>query len=271
MKNMCKNLLLLIMAVTMFAMSTDVAFAKETIKIGTVGTSSPLVEHFKEVMEEKGEYKVEVISFDGNHLPAVALSEGEIDGVIANHKVWLETFNQENNAKLEMVEPFIAYGPQALYSEKHEKIEDIPEEAVIAIAGDPANMERSLILLEDIGLVTLGEKKGEFYNLGDIQENTKKIEILETEITATVRNIKDVDVIITPPMMLQQNDMDFENYLAVEPSESAQNFAIGLIVNTEDEENSEWLDAGKEVVGSKEYMDKVKETYGGAYFYDFNE
>lgn len=271
MKKNIKNIVASLLSVFFLANSLLAVSAKEVVKIGSVSTAVPMVEILKEVMKDNENVEIEVVTFDGNHLPAVALSQKEINGVIANQKVWMETFNKENNAKLVMEKPYVAYSTHSLFSNKYKTLEEFPEKAKIAIAGDPSNMERSLLVLQECGLIKLGEKKGEFYNLGDITENPKKIEIIETEITATVRNIDEVDGIITSPMMLQQNGLDHEKVIAAEPKESAQKYAVGLIVNSEAEDNDKWMEEVKKALGSEEYKTKVKEKYGTAYNYDFKE
>ena len=144
----------------------------ETIKIGCMSITEPIVNFLAEGLEEEG-YKIEPVVFDGNHLPATALKEGSIDGVILNHKVWLDTFNKENGSELVMPEPYMYYFRNAMYSAKYDSLEEIPVGATIAVPGDPANLDRSLRILEELGFLKLGEKTGEFYSRVDIEDNIK--------------------------------------------------------------------------------------------------
>lgn len=252
------------MLIVLNVLSLGVFAQEDVITIGTLALSEPMVTPLVEELNNRG-YNTEIVVFDGNHLPAVALGEDEIEAVIGNHSVWLETFNQENDTNLVMVEPYIANSPLAFYSSKHDSIEDIPENATIAIPGDPSNMERSLIFLEELGLITLGEKMGEFHNLLSIEENPKNITIVETEITNTVTSLEDADAITSPPMNLRSNNMDYENYLALD--ELTLEYAIGLIIRDGDQEE-EWVKVAQEILATDEYRAAFKEAFGESYYTD---
>ena len=58
-------------------------------------------------------------------------------------------------------------------------------------------MSRSLIILKEAGLITLGEKTDIFYTVLDIKDNPLNLSLIETEITQTARSIRDVDAIIS--------------------------------------------------------------------------
>ncbi len=102
--------------------------AKKDLKIGCLAYSEPIIQWVKEGLAPLG-YKVEVVLFDANQLPATALKDGSIDGIIANHKPWIDTFSKQNNARLEMAKPYLFYSFFALYSTRHKKLEEIPQDA----------------------------------------------------------------------------------------------------------------------------------------------
>lgn len=213
------------------------ASAAQKLRIGCLGgTSVEMIELIKKGVADKG-YDIEVVAFSENQLPATALAEGEIEGFINNQLIWLNAFNKRKNTDLRMLKPYIYYPGYAAYSMKHKAVGDIPVNAKIAIPGDPSNMERCLLIMQAMGLIKLDKKVGEFYSLLDIKENPKNVKILETEITATVRNIKDVDVVICTSNSLREAGYDPRNYLFEDPS--AKNFPISLVVNPKDV-NSAW-------------------------------
>lgn len=233
----------------------------ETIKIGCMPITESIVTFLAEGLEKEG-YKIEPVVFDGNHLPATALKEGSIDGVILNHKVWLDTFNKENASELVMPEPYMYYFRNAMYSSKYDSLEEIPSGATIAVPGDPSNLDRSLRILEDIGFLKLGEKTGEFYSRVDIEDNLKDIKILETEITATARSMKDVDAIIAGANLLREAGYDHTTYLYDDPLN--KDFPLGLIVGKEDE-NADWVKAILEEQEKDEFRDKFNKRYDFTY------
>lgn len=229
-----------------------------TVKIGTMSIREPIVQWLGEELEKEG-YKVEPVLYDGNHLPATALSEGSVDGVILNHKPWMETFNRENETNLIMVEPYIYYGVNALWSAKYDKIEDIPSEAKIAVPGDPTNLDRSLRLLQAADFITLKDKpNGDFYNLLDIKENKKNIEIIETEINATIRSIDDVDALVAYASDIKNANLDHKKYLFEDPAN--KDFPSGLIVREEDKDH-EWVKKASEAFKSESFREKFNRYY----------
>lgn len=234
---------------------------KKEIKIGCMAITEPMIKFLGEGLEKEG-YKIEPVVFDGNHLPATALKDGNVDGVILNHLPWLETFNKENNADLVMPEPYKYYSRNAVYSLKHDKLEDIPNGATIAVPGDPANLDRSLRILDELGFIKLGEKTDNFYTLVDIEENTKDIKILETEITATIRSIEDVDAIISGANSVREAGYDHNKFLYEDPTN--KDYPLGLIVGSEDE-NEDWVKAILEYQQTDEYKEKFDERYDQTY------
>lgn len=241
--------------------SKDKVEQKKKFIVGCMALNEPAVQIMKELLEPEG-YELDITVFDGNHLPAVALKEGNIDSLILNHLPWINTFNQENNTNLTMVEPYIYHSYFAVYSSKYKNIDEIPQDGQITIAGDPTNMDRSLRVLRDAGIITLDEKTGNFYSLLDIKDNPKNIKLIETETTATVRSIEDVDAIITFSSTMKMAGFDPKTYL-YEDKTSTQ-FPTGLVVQPENVD-AEWVNALIEVVQTDEFKDKFNEFYGGAY------
>lgn len=234
---------------------------KKTIKIGCMQITEPIIEYLAEGLEKDG-YTVEPVVFDGNHLPATALKDGSVDGVILNHLVWLNIFNQENDCNLVMPEPYMYYFRNAMYSSKYEKVEDIPDGATIAVPGDPANLDRSLKILEELNFIKLGEKTGELYNKADIENNIKNIEILETEITATTRSINDVDAIISGANSVKDAGHDHTKYLYDDPTN--KDYPLGIIVRDEDSD-LDWVKKVLEYQQSEEFKTKFNDRYDYTY------
>lgn len=231
----------------------------KVIKLGTLSTIEPFITALKDELVAKG-YKAEVVMFDANNMPAIATKDGDINGYIHNHLPWIETFNKENNSKLEMVEPYLFYYRTALYSAKHKSIEELPNGAIIAIPNDPTNIEKSLLMLQDLGLLTLGEKTENFYTILDIKENLKNIKILETEITTTARSINDADAVICPATRIKAAGIDPNSFLAEDPT--TVNFPVGLTVDASSLEE-QWVKDAMEILASEKMKTKFDEIFGG--------
>jgi D-methionine transport system substrate-binding protein len=231
----------------------------KVIKLGTLSTIEPFTTALKDELVAKG-YKAEVVMFDANNMPATATKDGDIDGFIHNHLPWIQAFNKENNSKLVMVKPYLFYYRTALYSAKHKSIEEFPNGAQIAIPNDPTNIENSLLMLQNLGLLTLGSKTENFYTVLDIKENPKNIKILETEITTTARSVNDADAVICPATRIKAAGIDPNSFLAEDPN--AVNFPVGLTIDASSL-NEQWVKDAMEILASDKMKAKFKEIFGG--------
>lgn len=233
----------------------------DVITIGCMALNVEAVEEIKTLMERDG-YKIEVKVFDGNNLPAMALSANEIDGLILNHKPWIDTFNKANNSDLVLVDGFKYASLNGLYSSKHNSIEQIPSNATITISNDPSNMDRGLRFLDKLGLIKLGEKSGEFYGVLDIIDNPKNIKFLEVETTSTAGSYKDADATITFSSVMKNAGYDANSYI-VEDGEYID-FPTGLVVNRGNE-NNQWVKDLVKVTQTEEYKNRFDEIFQGAF------
>ena len=236
----------------------------ETIKIGCMTSSQPIVEIMKDGLAESG-YNIEIALYDDNNMPCTALKEGDINGVILNHKVWMEKFISENGSNLVMAEPYIYYSPMRLYSVKYDKAEDFPDGATIAVPSDPANLDRSLRILEKVGLIKLDPAaEGEFNTKLNIAENPKNIELIEAEITTAANSINDADAVISPAQYIgDEGTLDIDDYIYDDP-ESAEKYPLGLIVSADDAD-SDWVKAAVDYMQTDEAKKAFDDRYHGAY------
>ena len=81
-----------------------------------------------------------------------------------------------------------------LYSLKHKSFDAIPVGGTVAIANDPVNQGRGLLLLQKAGLIKLKDGVGFLGTLDDITENPKKLKFTEVEGPQLVRITGDVDL-----------------------------------------------------------------------------
>lgn len=261
-----KNLMLMLLLALFLAVCacSDSAGTKEDkhLKLGCLAYSEPMLQWIKESLEPQG-YTVDIVMFDANQLPATALKDGSIGGIIANHRPWILTFNRENNCHLEMVKPYYFHSFFAIYSTKYGTLEELPQNAKIAVPGDPTNMSRSLIILREAGLITLKEKTDLFYTILDIDENPKNISIVETEITQTARSINDVDAIISTAYFVSEVAKIDPNVFLFEDPQN-KDYALGLIVRSEDLE-SEWAKEAMKNLRSETYRKKFNDHFKGKY------
>ncbi len=168
------------------------------IKIGvTPGAYADSVATAAEEAKAQG-LDVEVVEFSDWTTPNIALSAGDIDVNYFQHKPFLD------NAVAERGYEFTDVGTGTLaniglYSLKHESFDQIPQDGTVAIANDPVNQGRGLLLLEKAGLITLKDGVGFKGTLDDIEENPKNLSFTEVEGPQLVRVTGDVDLALGYP------------------------------------------------------------------------
>ncbi|MFH0782269.1 MAG: MetQ/NlpA family ABC transporter substrate-binding protein [Pseudomonadota bacterium] len=256
------SLLISIVLVVIFALPSGghTQTSGKAIKLGTLSTLQPFMAVLKDELVKKG-YDIELVLFDANNMPAIATKDGDIDGFIHNHLPWIETFNNEKKSNLEMLMPYFFYYRMALYSKKYNSLEELPDGAVIAIPNDPANLQNTLLFLQRLGLLTLGEKIDNFYTILDIKENPKKIKLKETEISTTARSITDADAVVCPAVRVMAAGIDPKSFLAED--ETTKKFPVGLTIDSKNAKEA-WVKDTMEILKSDAVKTSFNDRYKGA-------
>ncbi len=252
------TILLLLLLVGCNKTSNDV---EKNIKIGCMRITEEIIDIIIPEMESKG-FKVEKVVFDGaSNIAATALNDESIDGFIVNHLQWVEVFNEKNKTNLQLVKPYIYYFKNGVYSSKYDSIDKLPNGAIVAIPGDTNNMDRSLRLLEKMNLIKIDKNK-ELCNISDIIENPKNIELIETEITATVKSLYDVDMIISGANAMRLAGEDFTKSLFDDPID--KEYPISLTVR-EDSLEEDWVKELMNVTKKEAFIKKFNDHYKGTF------
>ena len=233
---------------------------KTVIKLGSSGINTNMIDIISELMPEN--YDVQLVTFDSNAGGAETCASGDIDGFIYNHEPWLKQYNKDNGTDYVVVDK-LYYGRSALYSNKYDKLEDLPDGCSIAICNDSVNMENNLLFLEELGLIKMGEKDSEdsFLTTIDVIENPKNIKFVEVEISYAVGSLDEVDAAIVSSTNVLEAGLDPEKFLA--ENVSKKNYPIGLTVVKENEK-TQWVADVLEVLHSEEFKKRFNEIYKGS-------
>lgn len=236
------------------------------IKLATIPNIEPRLQIAKEILKEIN-VDVEIVVFDGNSMPATALKDGDVDGILVNHRKWMDTFNEANGSNLVMVEPYYYYSPIRMYSKKWKSIDEIPNGAVIGVSNDPSNLEIALNMLQKAGFITLGKKTGDFYTEADIVENPKNIKLVMSETINVATSIDDVDAVISFAFyVIRAGGVAAKDFLA-ENETDKEECPVGFIVNDGDQ-NAEWVKYLAENIVKDKWTDKADEDFPeGSYPY----
>ncbi len=141
------------------ASNTDNTVSEEDKKV-TVGVcAGPYGDMFADAiqpsLEELG-YEVEIIEISDIVTPNTAVDEGEITLNVFQHSIYLNNFNEEHGTHLTYVTEIPTAG-MGIFSDKYDKIEDLPKGATIAIPNDVTNTARALRVLAQTGQIELDQ------------------------------------------------------------------------------------------------------------------
>lgn len=207
------------------------------IKLGVIaGAESQVAEVAKKVAKEKYNLDVELVTFTDYVTPNAALDDGSIDINAFQHKPYLDAQIADRGYKLAIAGNTFVY-PIAGYSKTIKSVDEVKESDRIAVPNDPTNLGRSLLLLQQQGLITLKDGAGLKATVGDIVKNPKNLEIVELDAAQLPRSLDDVTIAIINNTFASQLDLSPDkDGIFVEDKESPY---VNLIVAREDNVNSE--------------------------------
>ncbi|AMC00040.1 methionine ABC transporter substrate-binding protein [Aerococcus urinaehominis] len=202
MNKMKKKLLALFLAVTFVLAACGSSGSSEatTVRLGVVGEKNDQWEYIQKELADKENINLELVKFTDYRAPIVALEDGSID----LHSALTEIFMEEVNKESGYTNTTIAYttlNPMGVFSEKITSLDQLADNAKVAVPDDVSNESRALLLLQTAGLIKLDPAKGLLPTINDITENPKNLQFTSMAANQTARSLNDVDI------ALVNNDM----------------------------------------------------------------
>lgn len=235
--------------------------AADDIKVGvSVGEHAEIMEKVAEIAKDKG-LNIEVIEFTDYVMPNQALNDGDLDANSFQHQPYLDNQLRDRGYDLVTVAKTITT-PMGAYSSRLETLDDLPDGAKIAIPNDPTNGGRALLLLQEKGLITLGEDVGLTPSPLDVTGNDRKLEFLELDAAQLPRALADVDIAIINTNYALEADLDPQkDAIAMESAESP--YANIIVVRSADE-NAPWVAEFVKAYQDPAIKSFIEEHYHGA-------
>ncbi|MGL5742333.1 MAG: MetQ/NlpA family ABC transporter substrate-binding protein [Legionella sp.] len=169
--------------------------SSNTLVIGTIaGPETELVKTAQEVAKDKYGLDIKMVTFNDYNLPNEALEYGSLDANVYQHLPYLNAAIKAHGYNLEAIGRTFVY-PMGIYSKKHTSLQQLPENAVIALPNDPSNEMRALQLLEKAQLITLKSTE-ENTGLKDIASNQRHLQFKEMNAAQLPRVLPDVDAAV---------------------------------------------------------------------------
>lgn len=215
---------------------------KTVIKIGTTATNEQVTEAIRDALKEQG-YEMEVVMFQDPIQPNTALDAGDVDAIFMEHEAYMQTFVDDSGYNLKFMQPPIIFGPFCCYSSKWTSMDELPDGAQVAICSDASNKDRTLILLQNAGLIKLADapQYGDYYVAEDIVENPKNIEFIEAEEPNVPTTLADVDMIVAYNPTMYAGNYDTSGLLYTEEyTDALSDLAQGVAINAKDADQ-QWV------------------------------
>ena len=236
-----------------------------TLKIGaTPAPHQEILEQVVDVLAEQG-ITLEIVPYNDYILPNTAVEEGEIDANFFQHITYMDNFNAERDTHL-VNAGSIHYEPMGIYAGKSDSLDNVPDGAVIAVPNDTTNEGRALLLLQDLGLLTLKEDAGLEATPNDIASNPKNLQFKELEAAMLPQTIDEVDFsVINSNYALDAGLDPTKDALASEDAQSdAAQAYTNIIAVKEGRENDEAIKALVAALQSDEIKTFIETTYKGS-------
>ena len=248
------------------APATEPSGELETIVVGA--TAVPHAEILEAVREELAAlgYELEVEIFNDYILPNTTLADGSLDANYFQHGPYLENFNAERGTDL-VNAAAIHYEPMGVYPGAKSTLDELAEGDTIAIPNDGSNETRALLILQELGYITLteGVNASSVATVLDIVDNPLNLEILEMNAENIPHSLPDVAFGIINGNYALQAGLTGNDALASEDAESdaAQTYA-NIVACRAGEEDSAKIQALVQALTSETCREFIESSYDGA-------
>lgn len=246
------------------ATTAEEAGEDDVIVVGSQASDAQIWEFIaqSDAAEEAG-LTIEVEEIDGGPQLNAATVDGSVDVNAFQSWAYLQSFNEESGADLTAIATTYLE-PMGIYSEKHTSLQELPEGAVVAIADNPSNASRGLLLLQAAGLITLPEDFDALGTTSDILENPKNLQFVEIDDTTGPRVLADVDIALISNTVALEGGLNVleDSLFYEEVGEDTKNNINILVTQSENAEDPELQKLG-DLYHSEEVQEYIKEQFGG--------
>ncbi|MFC3285114.1 MetQ/NlpA family ABC transporter substrate-binding protein [Litchfieldella rifensis] len=232
-----------------------------SIKVGTVaGPETEVMEVAARIAKEEHDLDVEIVEFTDYVSPNAALADGSLDANAYQHEPYMQSMVEDRGYDFAIAGRSFVY-PIGAYSEKHDSIEELPEQAIIALPNDPSNEGRALILMHNKGMIELDDPTNLEATPINVVENPKDFRFREIEAAQLPRVLPDVDMAFINNTFAQPAGLSLDDALIKEGPESPY---VNLIVVRDGDEDREAIRQLVDAYQSEEVVAKADELFKGS-------
>lgn len=234
---------------------------KIKLTVGIIARDEEIINWIAEHLSDKYEIVPQVYSETVSVMQAAADGENDFN-YIANIP-YLEAYNESYGSDLVFYKDQIVTSPVLVVSQKYASLDEIPDNALGAVANDNSNRKRELEILQNIGLIELDDSV-DYPSVLDITSNPKNLEIKEIDARSRVGALPDLDFMTMPAMtyaLMDQATIDSCHIIASETDQQAIDTSGQGFCILKENEDAQWIKDIYELTCSKEFADFINETY----------
>lgn len=259
-----KKLFLVLLMFGLMVGCTSKETSSEDKYIKVVAQAAPMTDIVEIAKEEaaKDGYTIELMVVNDNIQYNVAVNTKEADASFAQHKPFMEQFNQDNNANLVALQP-IYNAIVGFYSKHYQSVDEIENGATVAIPSDPTNEARALNILAEAGLIELKSGVGTKATVDDITANPHEFEFMKVSLLTLSEAYEEdnVAMVFNYPTYIAKVGLTTDDLILTEKRKD--DFAIQVVAR-EDNKDSEKIQALIKYMTSDAVKQFLEENYASS-------
>lgn len=215
----------------------------KTIVLASSGSDTDVWRYIATLPEtQQAGIKLDVKNFTDYVAMNKATANKEIDINAFQSYNYMQAFNSESSAQVAPVATTYIE-PMGIYADKYKKVDQLPNNATIAIPNDTANEARALSLLQTAGLIKL---KADFDPIkgttNDVETNPKHFDLKPVPMATAVRVKSNVDAIVLGNTLAMEGGLNvLKDALFYEPVDQSTKLYVNLLVTAAGRENDPTL------------------------------
>lgn len=256
-----RTVLLSALALTLAACGQSKPAGEGPLKVGaTAVPHAEILEQVKPILANEG-IDLQIVVFNDYVQPNTQLAEGRLDANYFQTKPYLDEFNTARGANLVTVAG-VHVEPLGAYSRRYNSLAELPGGGEIALPNDASNTGRSLLLLQNAGLITLRKGQDPLQTVADISGNPKGFKFRELEAATLPRVLDQVALaVINTNYALDAQLSPRNDALALEDGDSPY---VNYLVTRPDNRDDPRIKALAAALTSQQIKDYITRTYEGA-------
>lgn len=227
-----------------------------TITVGASPTPhAEILEYVQNNLAADNGINLKIVEYDDYVQPNAALNDGSLDANFFQTVPYLESESASRGFNFTAGEG-VHLEPLAVYSDKIDSLDDLPEGGTIGIIADPSNQGRALALLAENGVVEL-PATGEA-NVNNVTK-LKDFSFLEVDGPLLASSLPDVDAAVINGNFAQQADLAPSDGIAVESA--TDNPAVNVLVWADGSDKAEAIRRLEELLHTPEVREFITTTW----------